>query len=234
MFDTMTMTKAVGAVCGSLLVFLLAGWAATSLYTVGGEEGNGEEVAQAYVIETGAEEPAAAAEEGPDFATLLASADVAAGEAVFKKCAACHNADKGGPNALGPNLYGTMGKPHGHVAGFAYSDALKSVPGTWTWDAMSAWLKSPKAYAPGTKMTFAGLSKPEDRANIMAYLKAQGGGPDFPAPKAADAAAPAEGEAPAASTEGETPANAAAAGATAAETPAATTQGATKNPVPTS
>ena len=61
----------------------------------------------------------------------LASADPAAGEQVFKKCAACHNADKGGPNALGPNLWGTIGKPHGHMPGFAYSDALKGVPGTW-------------------------------------------------------------------------------------------------------
>ena len=94
MFDTMTMTKAVGAVCGSLLVFLLLGWAGNSLFTVGvaqhgGHEG--EEIAQAYSIDTGeAEAPAEGAEEGPDFATLLASADAGAGEAVFKKCASCH------------------------------------------------------------------------------------------------------------------------------------------------
>jgi len=107
----------------------------------------------------------------------LASADPAKGEQVFKKCAACHNADKGGPNALGPNLWGAMGKPHGHVPGFAYSDALKGKPGVWDWKSMDEWLTSPKKYAPGTKMTFAGLSKPEDRANLIAFLNARSDAP---------------------------------------------------------
>lgn len=121
----------------------------------------------------------------------LASADPAKGEQVFKKCAACHNADKGGANALGPNLWGALGKPHGHVPGFAYSDALKSVPGVWDWKSMNEWLTSPKKYAPGTKMTFAGLSKPEDRANLIAFLNAHSDAP-LPLPAApAAAAAPA-------------------------------------------
>ena len=77
---------------------------------------------------------------------------------------------KGGPNGTGPNLWGTMGKPHGHVAGFAYSDALKGIPGPWDWNAMNEWLTAPRKYAAGTKMTFAGLSNPEDRANVIAYL----------------------------------------------------------------
>src|SRR5690349_14768521 len=104
-------------------------------------------------------------------AVYLASADAAKGEAVFKKCAACHNADQGGANALGPNLWGVMGEGvgQGH-AGYPFSEALKGKGGTWTWENMNAWLKSPKAFAPGTKMTFAGLSKPEDRANIMVWL----------------------------------------------------------------
>ena len=141
-----------------------------------------------YPIEGVEEEGAtgAAAEQPIEF--YLASADPAAGANVFKKCAACHNAEKGGPNALGPNLWGAMGKPHGHVPGFAYSDALKSVPGVWTWQGMSDWLKSPKTYAPGTKMTFAGLSKPEDRANLIAYLNQQSDSP-MPLP-AAPAASP--------------------------------------------
>ncbi len=144
-----------------------------------------------YAIEgVEAEGGAGGAAEKP-IAFYLASADVAKGEAVFKKCAACHNADKGGPNALGPNLWGVLGKPHGHAAGFAYSDALKGVPGNWDWDGMSAWLKSPKAYAPGTKMTFAGLSKPEDRANLIAFLNSRSDSP-LPLP-----AAPAEEAAPA-------------------------------------
>ncbi|QPQ54810.1 cytochrome c family protein [Allosphingosinicella flava] len=141
-----------------------------------------------YPIEGVVEEGAGGGEAEQPIAFYLASADPAAGANVFKKCAACHNAEKGGPNALGPNLWGTMGKPHGHVPGFAYSDALKSVPGVWDWDSMNAWLKSPKSYAPGTKMTFAGLSKPEDRANLIAYLNQQSDSP-LPLP-AAPAASP--------------------------------------------
>ena len=135
-------------------------------------------------VELEGEEGAAA--EQP-IAVYLASADAAKGEAVFKKCAACHNADQGGANALGPNLWAIMGAPHAAKPGFAYSDALKSKPGNWDWQAMSDWLKSPKAYAPGTKMTFAGLSKPEDRANLMAWLNAKGSNLPLPAAPAAGA-----------------------------------------------
>ena len=117
----------------------------------------------------------------------LASADPAKGADVFKKCQACHTVDKGGANGLGPNLYGTMFAPHGHVPGFAYTDALKSVPGVWDWKSMSDWLANPKAYAPGTKMTFAGLSNPQDRANVIAFLNSKS---DAPRPLPA---APAEG-----------------------------------------
>lgn len=124
-------------------------------------------------------------------ATLLATADVAKGEAVFKKCAACHTIAQGGPNGIGPNLWAAMGKPHGHVAGFSYSDALKSVPGNWDFEGMDKWLANPKKYAPGTKMTFAGLGNPEERANLIAYLNAQGSNLPLPPPPAADAAAPA-------------------------------------------
>jgi cytochrome c len=133
-----------------------------------------------------------AAAEQP-IAFYLAAADPAQGEQVFKKCAACHNATKGGANQLGPNLWGAIGKPHGHVPGFPYSDALKSKPGVWDWESMSAWLKSPKAYAPGTKMTFAGLSKPQDRANVIAYLNKQSDNPlPLPTAPATPAAAAAE------------------------------------------
>lgn len=143
-----------------------------------------------YVVEGVEEEGAGGAEAAKPIEFYLASADVAKGEAVFKKCAACHNADKGGPNALGPNLWAVMGKPHGHVAGFAYSDALKGVPGNWDWKSMSDWLANPKKYAPGTKMTFAGLSKPEDRANVIAFLNSRSDSP-LPLPAAPAEAAPA-------------------------------------------
>ncbi len=174
MFDTMTMTKAVGAVCGSFLVFLLAGWAGESLYTVGhAEGGHGEEVAQAYVIETGAEEAPAEAggEAGPDFATVLASADAAAGEAVFKKCQSCHKLD--GSDGVGPHLNGVVGRAKASAAGYAYSEALAALAGeSWTPDNLNGFLENPKSYLPGTKMAFAGLGKVEERANVIAYLSA--------------------------------------------------------------
>ena len=142
----------------------------------------------AVAAEAGGEAGGAAA---VPIATLLATADIAKGEAAFKKCAACHTIAPGGANGIGPNLWASMGKPHGHVAGFSYSDALKSVPGNWDFEGMDKWLANPKKYAPGTKMTFAGLGNPEERANLIAYLNAQGSNLPLPTPPAADAAAPA-------------------------------------------
>ncbi|MCB2077775.1 MAG: cytochrome c family protein [Novosphingobium sp.] len=127
-------------------------------------------------------------------ATLLAAADPAKGESVFKKCTSCHTINQGGANGIGPNLHGVMGEGVGVGAGgFAFSDALKGVGGTWGFDNMNEWLKSPKAFAPGTKMTFAGLSKPEDRANLMVYLNSQGSNLPLPAAPAEEAAPAAEG-----------------------------------------
>lgn len=170
MFDTMTMTKVTGALCGSLLVYLLGGWAAEALYTTSAA-GHGEgEVHQAYVIDTGASEEAAPAEDGPDFATLMASADAAAGEKTFAKCKACHKVD--GTNATGPHLDGVVNRAKASVAGFGYSDVLVSMAAdSWTPENLDAFLTSPKNYAPGTKMSFAGLPKASDRANVIAYLE---------------------------------------------------------------
>ena len=124
-------------------------------------------------------------------AFYLASADAAAGEQVFKKCTACHNADQGGANALGPNLWDVLGEPVGKGKGFPFSSALSGVSGTWNWDNMSEWLKSPKKFAPGTKMTFAGLSNPQDRANVIAFLNAHSDSPlPLPAAPAEEASAP--------------------------------------------
>lgn len=154
---------------------------------------------QGYAIEGVESSGGGDAAEVP-LATLLAAADPAKGEKVFAKCAACHSINKGGSNGVGPNLWGTFGKPHGHVAGFAYSDALKGVAGNWDFEGMNAWLKSPRNYANGTKMTFAGLSKPEDRANILVYLNQQSDSP-MPLPAAPVAEAEPAAEAPAEGTE---------------------------------
>ena len=161
-------------------------------------------------------EAGAAAEQPIEF--YLASADPAKGAETFKKCAACHNADKGGANQLGPNLWGVLGEPVGEGHGFAFSDALHKKGGTWNFDNLAQWLTSPKAFAPGTKMTFAGLGNPQDRANVIAFLNQHSDGPKplpaAPAPAAAAAKpgeAPAKGAAPAeAGTNAAQPANAAA------------------------
>lgn len=171
MFDTMTITKAVGGTCGALLAFLLLGWASDGLYAMNtGHHGEGE-AKQAYTIDTGsapaAETETAAA--GADFATLYASADPAAGEKVFGKCKACHKID--GNNATGPHLDGVVDRAKASVAGFTYSAGLQAMSGeSWTPENLDHFLTNPKAYVAGTKMAFAGLPKPEDRANIIAYL----------------------------------------------------------------
>lgn len=172
MFDTMTITKAVGAVCGALLFFLLVNWAAETIY-FGGAEGGGEaEVARAYAIggDTAAAAPAGdAAAADPAYADVAATADAAAGEKVFGKCKACHKID--GTNATGPHLNGVVNRARGTVEGFGYSDAMKSKNDPWTPENLYLFLKNPKADVPGTKMGFAGLPKPEDRANVIAYLE---------------------------------------------------------------
>ena len=164
-------------------------------------------------------------EEAVPIANLLATGDAAAGEKVFAKCTACHSINSGGANGIGPNLYGVLGSAiGGHAPGFAYSSALKEVGGVWDYDAMNAWLENPKAYAPGTKMSFAGLGNPQDRANVMLYLRENGGGPALPEPveieeeTAVEGETDGTGEGPGA-TEGEAPDAVEAAGAMGDEQP---------------
>lgn len=151
-------------------------------------------------------------EQGPSLATLLANADPAQGEKTFAKCVSCHTIAQGAPNGIGPNLYGVVGEGIGVGAGgFAFSDALKSHGGEWTYENLDHWLTSPRGFANGTLMSFAGLSKPEARANVIAFLVQNGGGPAFPEPEApaeavadgGDAAATAEAPADEAAAAGE-------------------------------
>lgn len=148
-----------------------------------------------------APEGAAAAPEVP-IANLLATADAAKGAEVFKKCTSCHNVANGGANGIGPNLWGIVGKGIAAHPGFAYSDVLKGKGGTWTFDELNKWLTNPKSYASGTKMSFAGLANPQDRANVILYLNTQGSNLPLPTPEAAPAAAPAEGNSAAPAAEG--------------------------------
>jgi cytochrome c len=162
--NTMEMTKFVGAVCGSLLIFLLIQLGAHAIFNT-----HSETVAFAVEGVEGGGAGGGQAEEDVDVAGLVAAADVAKGETVFKKCAACHKLD--GSNAVGPHLNGVVGRPVASAEGFSYSDAMAAHGGDWTPETIFAFLASPKKDIPGTKMSFAGLPKPQDRADLIAYLE---------------------------------------------------------------
>jgi cytochrome c len=176
----------------------------------------------AVVEDTG--EGGAAAEAPIDWGTVLPVADVKAGEAVFAKCKSCHTVDAGGANGTGPNLHGTLGKKPGTHPGFAYSQAMiehGNKVGVWGYEEISEFLKAPQKHVSGTKMTFVGLKKPEDRIAVIAYLHAEGSTLPFPAPNPAAAAAPVAAPADGAP-------------APAAEAGAPTATGATATPAPVS
>ncbi|MCB8821707.1 c-type cytochrome [Microvirga rosea] len=127
----------------------------------------------------GAAAPAAAAQPLP---VLLAKADPAKGQAAAKKCQACHSFEKGGPNKVGPDLFGVVGRPVASHEGFNYSGALKAKGGNWTYEDLDHFINNPKQYVPGTLMAFAGIAKPEERADILAYLRSLSDSPvAFPA-----------------------------------------------------
>ncbi len=168
MFDTMTVTKAAAGLFGAFLVFLLAKWGADVLYST---EAHGEMAA--YVIETESSGESADGEEVV-FAEILAAADPEKGAKVFRKCSACHKLEKGA-NGTGPYLYGVVDRPVATAEGFGYSAAMQSHGGNWTPEELDAFLTKPSALVPGTAMTFSGLKKPQDRADLIAYLQTIGG-----------------------------------------------------------
>lgn len=173
---------------------LFAGIVALGSSIVAGEAFRSERPEPMGYPIAGVQEEAAGAPAEKPIEFYLASADPAKGEQVFKKCAACHNADKGGANQIGPNLWGVVGSPIGEGRGFSFSDALAKKGGNWDWDSLGQWLKSPKAFAPGTKMTFAGLGDPQDRANVIAFLNQHSDSPKpLPSPPAAPPGSPTAG-----------------------------------------
>jgi cytochrome c len=193
------MNKIFGAVLATGLTILALKTVTEAAFHVEGPEKPG------YKIEVQEEtaEAAPAVEAVPDWGTVLPTADVAAGQTVSTKCAACHNFAAGGPNLTGPNLYGVIGRKPGSHAGFAYSPPMVEYGAanpTWDYDRLNAFLLAPQKDIAGTKMTFVGLKKVEERINLIAWLRTQAPSPPpIPAPKPAAAApAAAEGAAPAA------------------------------------
>ena len=122
--------------------------------------------------------PAAAAFDPAKVTALLAKASVENGQATFKKCTACHTPDKGGPNRVGPNLYGIIGRKGGSHEGFAYTDGMKAHP-AWTYEGLATFIHNPKGTVPGTKMVFAGISDAGELADLLAYMRTLA---DTPAP----------------------------------------------------
>ena len=202
--DSFEWNKIIGAVLGTAIFIFVVRVVAEAIYEP-------EKPAKpGYIVEGVVENPAggeaAPVEEAlPDWGTVLPKADVAQGKATSAKCEACHDTTSAKTIKIGPPLYGVVDRARASIAGFSYSSAMKAKGGTWTYDELFKFLKSPGAYVVGTKMSFAGLSRAEDRINLIAFLRTNADSPaPIPAPKPAAAApaaaAPAAGTKPAGAT----------------------------------
>jgi len=213
-------------IAGGLLATGLAIFGLRELSTIAFESHPPEKPGYAVAVVEEAGEGGAVAEVAPDWGSvLLLPANITAGQAVSAKCASCHTFTQGGANGTGPNLFGTLGKKPGTHPGFAYSAAMTGEGAAhpiWDYDEMDAFLKAPQKHIPGTKMTFVGLKKQEDRIAMIAYLHTLGSTLPVPAPKPPEAAAPAAdaAAAPGAATSATAPT---ATGSTATPAPAAGT-----------
>jgi cytochrome c len=200
--DSFEWNKIAGAVLGTLL-FVVAVRIATGFIFEVKEPAKPGYVVQGVEAPAGGTQTAAVEETLPDWGTVLPKADVADGKSISTRCEQCHDLSKGGPNKIGPNLWGVVGRPRASHPGFDYSAAMKAKGGSWSYDELFKFLKSPGAYIQGTKMSFAGLPNPKDRINLIAYLRTDMDSPaPIPPPQPAKAAAPAQtpanGKAPAA------------------------------------
>lgn len=178
----MEVNKIIAAVLVAGIVFFLTGTIGTVLVH---EEPLKQAAIKIQIPEAASPSGQPAAPQVAPIAPLLAKADPAAGEADTKKlgCTACHTFNDGGKAGVGPNLYNVVGGPHAHMQGFDYSTTLKSKTGPWTFDELNEWLRQPSAYAPGTRMSFAGIKNDQERADVVDYLRTLSPNPEaLPSP----------------------------------------------------
>jgi cytochrome c len=182
--DSFEVNKILGAILGTCLGVLSINIAAGAIFAPGKPAKPGYDIVVPEQAPAG--KPAEQEKQEP-IEQLLAKADVARGESAVKKCQACHTFTKGGRNLVGPNLWGVIGRPKASEAGFNYSAALKAKGGNWTIDDLNQFINNPRGFIPGTNMTFAGVQRGGERADVIAYLNTLSDNP-APLPKAAEAA----------------------------------------------
>jgi cytochrome c len=201
--NSFELNKVLGALLGCVLITLALNIGAGALFAPEKPAKPGYAIA----VKEGGAEKAGPAEAAQPIEVLLASASSEKGQTTAKQCQACHTFEKGGPNRVGPNLWGVVGRPKASEAGFNYSAAMKAKGGNWTFDELNHFIANPRGFVSGTAMTFAGLSRDSQRADVIEFLRKQSDSP-LPLPKVAEggakpaeapkAAAPAAGAAPAA------------------------------------